>query len=300
MAQNAVSVVLRAGLVVIERLRLDWRRAVSSRVGEAQFAACSRARTAAWLVACVGLLVVAGCSGAAGPTCGTGACTRVLFLGDSFTYVNDLPSTFAGLAESAGRPVQVAMVANGGETLAQQAASSDSLDEIASQGWTYVVLQEQSETPATAVGRDDYTYPAASALASRAEAVGAVPLLFMTWAHKDGLPVSGLPSYEAMQQQIDSAYLVIADELNVPVAPVGFTWYLVRHDHPDIDLWQDDGVHPSVAGTYLAACVFYASIFRQSPEGLSFHDGISDAQAGVLQAEADDNVLKLQSQWGLR
>jgi hypothetical protein len=252
------------------------------------------------LLACISLMFVPGCSVSAAPTCGTGACTRVLFLGNSFTYVNDLPSTFAQLAESAGRPVQVAMVANGGETLAQHAASSDDLNAISSGAWAYVVLQEQSETPATAVGRDEYTYPAASALAGKAEAVGAVPLLFMTWAHKDGWPASGLPTYEAMQQQIDAAYLLIADELKVPVAPVGFTWYMVRHDHPDIDLWQGDGSHPSLAGTYLAACVFYASIFRQSPEGLSFHGGIPDDQASVLQAEANDNVLKLRTQWGLR
>ncbi|MGA2284836.1 MAG: SGNH/GDSL hydrolase family protein [Dehalococcoidia bacterium] len=260
----------------------------------------TRARIMARFIACVSLMVVAGCSGSAGPTCGARACTRVLFLGNSFTYVNHLPSTFAHLAESAGRPVQVALVANGGETLAQHAASPASLDKIASQGWTYVVLQEQSETPATAIGRDDYTYPAAGALAGRAEEAGAAPLLFMTWAHKAGLPASGLPTYEAMQQQIDAAYLLIAGELNVPVAPVGFTWYMVRHDHPDIELWQDDGNHPSRAGTYLAACVFYASIFPQTPEGLSFHGGLSDEQAHALQAEANDNVLKLQTRWGLR
>ena len=119
-------------------------------------------------------------------------------------------------------------------------------------------------------------------------------------AHKAGLPASGLLTYEAMQQQIDAAYLLIAGELNVPVAPVGFTWYMVRHDHPDIELWQDDGNHPSRAGTYLAACVFYASIFQESPEGLSFHGGISEKQAHDLQAEANDNVLKQQTQWRLR
>jgi len=260
-------------------------------------------QTAAGLVACACLVVSVGCSGAAGPTCGTGAgagaCTRVLFLGNSYTYVNDLPSTFARLAQSGGRPVQVAMVANGGETLAQHAASSESLDEIASQSWTYVVLQEQSETPATAAGRDEM-YQAVRTLAGKAQAVGAVPLLFMTWAYKDGLPASGLPTYEAMQQQIDAGYLGIANELEVPVAPVGFTWYMVHNDHPGIGLWSDDGSHPSVAGTYLAACVFYASIFRQSPEGLSFGGGIPDDQARVLQTEANDNVLKLQWQWGLR
>jgi len=289
---------------MIERLLVGRRRATSSRVGVAHLAARSRARSrariSAWLLACLGLLVAAGCGGSAGPTCGTGACTRVLFLGNSYTYVNDLPSTFAQLAESAGRPVQVAMVANGGETLAQHAASADDLNEISSGTWTYVVLQEQSETPVTPAGRDDYTYPAASALAGKAEAGGAVPLLFMTWAHKDGLPESGLPAYETMQQQIDAAYLLIAQELNVPVAPVGFTWYVVRHDHPDIDLWQADGSHPSLAGTYLAACVFYASIFRQSPEGLSFHGGISTEQALALQAAAEDNVVELGAQWGLR
>jgi hypothetical protein len=185
------------------------------------------------------MLVVAGCSGVAGPTCdagaGAGACTRVLFLGNSYTYVNDLPSTFAQLARSAGRNVEASMVANGGETLAQHAASPESLDKIASQAWTYEVLQDQSETPATSAGRDYYTYPAARTLANRVEAAGAVPMFFMTWAHRDGLPQVGLPGYESMQQQLDGAYFSIAHELRVPVAPVGYTWYMVRHDHMYIE-----------------------------------------------------------------
>jgi len=252
------------------------------------------------LIACLSLVVVAGCGGSTAPTCGIGACTRVLFLGNSYTFVNDLPLTFARLAESAGRPVEVAMIADGGETLAEHAASAGDLDRIASGAWTYVVLQEQSTTPATPAGRDHYMYPAASTLAARVEEVGAVPLLFMTWAHKDGLPEAGLPNYEAMQQQIDAAYLLVAEDLRVPVAPVGFAWYMVGQDHPEIELWQGDGSHPSPAGTYLAACVFYAAIFRENPEGLSFHGGISDEQALALQTAAEDNVLKLQAVWGLR
>lgn len=192
------------------------------------------------------------------------------------------------------------MVANGGETLAQHAASAESLGRISSQGWSYVVLQDQSETPSTATGRDYYTYPAARTLAGKVEAVGAIPIFFMTWAHRDGLAAAGMPNYESMQQQLDAAYLGIADELRVPVAPVGFTWYMVRHDHPEIVLWDDDGSHPSKAGTYLAACVFFASIFRASPEGLSFHDDVPDDQAKALQAEAKTEVLDLQAQWGLR
>ena len=245
------------------------------------------------------LLLLAGCGGAAGPVCGTEPCTRVLFLGNSYTYVNDLPSTFARLVGSAGRPVEVAAVANGGETLAQHAASSDSLNQIASRRWTYVILQEQSQTPATWAGRNSM-YPAVRALAGKTESAGATPMLFMTWAHRDGMPESGLADYGSMQVQIDNAYLAIARELSVPVAPVGNTWSLVRQDHPEIALWGDDGSHPSPAGTYLAACVFYASIFRQSPAGLAYYGGLGADQARVLQDEAGRRVLDPEAQWGLR
>ena len=258
-------------------------------------------RPTAAVAACLVLLLAVGCSGVSGPTCGTGAgagnCTRILFLGNSYTYVNDLPSTFAKLAQSGGHPVQVDVIANGGETLAQHAASSDDLNKIASQRWSYVVLQEQSDTPATDGGRA-YMYPAARALAADVEAAEAMPLFFMTWAHKDGAPSAG-QDYEAMQEQIDGAYLNISKELGVPVAPVGYTWAMVRHDHPDIGLWQDDGSHPTAAGTYLAACVFYASVFRRSPAKLSFHGGVSDEQAGLLQDEAGSWVLDMKSEWGL-
>jgi len=259
----------------------------------------ARVRLLAGLLVLAGLLSVAGCGGAPGPTCGSGACTRVLFLGNSYTYVNDLPSTFARLAGSAGRPVQVSMVANGGETLAQHAAAADSKSAIVSQRWTYVVLQEQSQTPATWGGQVSM-YPAVRTLDGQIESAGATPLLFMAWAHRDGMPESGLADYAAMQLQIDNAYLAIAREQKVPVAPVGYTWSVVRRDHPEISLWGDDGSHPNGAGTYLAACVFYAVIFRSSPSGLSYHGGIDDGQARILQDEAGSQVLDHASDWGLR
>ena len=260
-------------------------------------------RAAAGSLVCICLLIAAGCGTGPAPTCvggsGAGGCTRVLFLGNSYTYVNDLPSTFAQLAQSGGRSVEVGMVANGGETLAQHAASSDDSGKISSKGWSYVVLQEQSDTPAYS-SAGSAMYPPAKSLAEQAERVGAVPLLFMTWAHKDGEPDAGMATYESAQEQVDGTYLSLSAELGVPVAPVGYTWLHVHQDHSDIDLWQSDGSHPATAGTYLAACVFYASIFRQSPDGLSFHGGVSDSQARILQDEAAHYVLDMQAQWGLR
>jgi hypothetical protein len=75
---------------------------------------------------------------------------------------------------------------------------------------------------------------------------------------------------------------------------------VVRRDHPEISLWGDDGSHPNGAGTYLAACVFYAVIFRSSPSGLSYHGGIDDGHARILQDEAGSQVLDHAADWGLR
>lgn len=262
----------------------------------------SRAAAALSFLACASLLGPAGCGTGAGASCPSSApttCVRVLFLGNSYTYANDLPGTFAQLARAGGHLVDVAMVAGGGETLAQHASSAESLGKIASGTWTFVVLQEQSETPATSTGASYLMYPAARELAGRARAAGATPIFFMTPAHRDGIPGSATPGYETMQLEVDRSYLAIANELDAPVAPVGFTWFVVRRDHPEIGLWQDDSSHPSTAGTYLAACVFYASIFRQSPEGLAYADGLPDAQASVLRTEAGRNVMDLRAQWGL-
>ena len=248
-------------------------------------------------------LLPLGCGASAPPTCSAAAnaapCTRVLFVGNRYTYVNDLPTTFAELAVAGGHNVEAEMVANGGETLAQHAAAAETLDRISSAQWSFVVLQDQSETPATSTGRS-MMYPAARTLAQKVRAAGAQTMFFMTWAHRDGISIAGVNTYESMQLAINDGYTGIVDELGAPVAPVGFTWFVVRRDHPEIAMWQDDGSHPTASGTYLAACVFYASIFRQSPEGLAFLDGLPSRDANVLQAEAASSVLQNPAQWGLR
>jgi hypothetical protein len=94
-----------------------------------------------------------------------------------------------------------------------------------------------------------------------------------------------------MQAAIDQGYLGLAGNLGVPIAPVGETWQTVVSSQTNADLWQSDGVHPTLAGTYLAACVFYATIFHQSPVGLSYRDNLSHSEATGLQQAAASTVL---------
>ena len=257
----------------------------------------SSTRAARLLLAVVVILVAGGCAGSH-DACGSGTtCTRVLFIGNSYTYVNDLPATFVQLAGAGGHPVATDSVAEGGATLADALASGATADKLAATKWGFVVLQEQSEIPSVAQFRDQQMYPAARSLVARIKGAGATPLFFMTWAHRDGWPENGMPDYLTMQRQIDAAYVTIAQQLGVPAAPVGFAWSTVHRTDPALTLWQDDGSHPTAAGTYLAACVFYAVIFHQSPNGLRWTDGLPPQDAQLLQATATSSVFSPAQAW---
>lgn len=240
---------------------------------------------------------------ASGQGCGNSptnaSCTRVLFIGDSFTSVNDLPSVFASLASAGGHRVTTGMLAPGGSTLADAVASPTTERTIAAERWTFVVLQEQSQIPSLSSDRQAEMDPAARTLVGWIRANASVPMFFLTWAHQAGWPEVGLDNYAAMQAAVDTGYLGISEELGAPVAPVGAAWQSLLAEQPSAQLWQSDGVHPTSEGTYLAACVFYSVIFHQSPVGLGYHDGLSPGQAATAQQVAESVVTTDPSRWGL-
>ncbi len=249
----------------------------------------------------VGLILVLGLSPQVG--CGiprtSASCTRVLFIGNSYTSVNDLPTMFAKLARSGGHRVETGTATKDGSTLADHAGSAGTTTALTSASWSLVVLQEQSQIPAVDQFRQTEMYPAARKLVAMVRRTGAQPIFFITWAHRDGWPEDGLADYRSMQSAIDDGYLTIAREQHAAVAPVGFAWQTLLGQEGNPGLWQDDGSHPTEKGTYLAACVFYATIFRESPKGLTYHSSLSDAEASTLQQVAAVTVLGDPVNWGL-
>jgi len=259
-----------------------------------------------WLLA---VLVVAGlCLAAfatyqrvtANPGCDVGIrCVRVLFLGNSYTSVNDLPDTLARLAWSGGHRMEIAAQAPGGWTLGDHLSSHDTARLLNGTRWDYVVIQEQSEIPSVESFRQSEMYPAVRGLVTMIRRAGATPLLFVTWAHRAGWPQNGMRDYASMQAAIDDGYRAIAAELHVAMAPVGPAWLQMVAQESSPGLWQDDGSHPTGSGTYLAACVFYAAIFGQSPAGLGWHPWIWGGDADRLQRTAAATVLDDRPEWGL-
>jgi hypothetical protein len=223
----------------------------------------------------------------------------VLFFGNSYTFANDLPSVLEHLADSAGKQVETAHRTPGGETLAGHAAAPDTRQLLRDKTWNVVILQDQSQAPALESIRQTEMYPAARTLAHEARRVHALPMLFLTWAHATGWPEQGLPTYARMQSAIDVGYLNIAHELNAPIAPVGIAWWEAVRSRPPLELWAEDGSHPTVAGTYLAACVIYAAIFHATPEGLPYHDALPASVASRLQRIAATVVLRDPTLWSL-
>ena len=231
--------------------------------------------------------------------------TSVLFIGNSYTTVNDLPNTMRQLALSLGDTVQVASAAPGGYTLMDHSNAPATLSAITSQQWDYVVLQEQSQFGALPTF-EAFTDVAATALtyAIKASSECARPVFYMTWGRENGdasncLWYPQMCTYESMQQALRDNYIQLALDNEGYVSPVGWAWKHVRDTHPNIELYQADESHPSVAGTYLAACVFYCTLFRESCVGASFTSTLQPDSAAILQAIASATVLDSLDTWNL-
>jgi len=217
---------------------------------------------------------------------------QILFIGNSYTFSNDLPEMFSKLAREGGHDVSAEVIANGGWTLEEHAQSNDTLENIQNGEWNYVILQEQSVIPSNPIVREQRMYPAVRNLYREIEIIGGSTILFMTWGRRDGLLQLGYRNYNEMQAELERGYEKIANELNITVSPVGTAWQKALEKDTQIDLWQMDGSHPSVKGTYLTACVFYAVIFQESPEGLSYMAGLQIDVGNLLQSVAAETVLQ--------
>lgn len=183
---------------------------------------------------------------------------HALFIGNSYTSTHKLPGMVAALTKAAGLPVQLKVESEvtGGATLEDHWSEPSVRDRIRERAWDFVVLQEQSLRPLEKPARMEKF---ARLLHAEIKKRGAKTVFFLTWARKER-PHS--------QEEINRAYYRIADELEAMIVPVGPAWARVRKEESRLKLYAYDGSHPSPAGTYLAACVFYAVLTGHSPLGL--------------------------------
>lgn len=224
---------------------------------------------------------------------------KILFIGNSYTYVNDLPAAVAAIAKAEGRPLQVASVTQGGQTLKffndpEKEKGKEALAAIASGDYDVVVLQEQSLRPAISTG---LFLEAAASFCEQIRAAGAEPVFYATWGRKEG--AAALAQYkltnETMTAKLNAAYCKAGEVNGAHVACVGLAFYEIYTGHPEIELYNEDGSHPSKAGTFLAALTLYRVIFGETPQksvAVAAQNGVSRAAYELFLTAAENAAEK--------
>ena len=218
----------------------------------------------------------------AGPRPAEDATTRVLFIGSSLTYSQDIPAIFAALAAAAGHgPVSVDGVLYGNTDLRDHWGIGDAQNAIASRPWSLVVLEQGPSARADSrallreyVARFDGVIKQA----------GAKTALFMTWPMQ--VNIADFPASS-------ESYRLAAADVSATLFAVGDAWRAAWRMDQGLELYEDD-FHPTVAAGYLAALVMVGCYYRESVVGLPSQINaagravnINASLAGQLQRAAD-------------
>jgi hypothetical protein len=220
---------------------------------------------------------------------------RVLFVGNSLTASNWMPELVRELAAEAagGQPIFAVQYAAGNWTLRQASQDAELAALLREVRWDVVVLQENSRIASYPPGWARDMYPFARALDRQIIRAGARTVLFMTWGFRDGAPIADHgENFDAMQARIAAGYLELAAQLSTVTAPVGIAWVEAQRRRPGLDLWADDGRHPSLAGSYLAAAVFYAVLSGRDPSTSGFTAALPREEARFLRTVASEVVAQ--------
>jgi len=203
----------------------------------------------------LGLAIANACLSTTAPKLvGTGP--AILFIGNSYTYMNDVPGLVQALAVAAGSPVAVETVANPDYALVDHwNGGSAARSEIAKGGWKYVVLQQGPSS--VEVNRDTLRL-ATKLFDADIRKIGGTTALFSAWPTVD--------RRVDFPRAIES-YRIAASDVNGVFLPVASAWIEAWNRDSTVGLYASDGLHASAEGSYLAALVIFSKLTGKSPLG---------------------------------
>ncbi len=215
---------------------------------------------------------------------------RVLFIGNSYIDVNNLPDVVRRLAAAGGDSLYYKASVPGGTTLQQHSVLPATLSLIAQGGWDYVVLQEQSQRPSFNDGQVAAdVYPYAKKLDSLVHHYSpcAKTVFYMTWGRKNGdasncavwPPVC---TYLGMDSLLQLRYSLMAEQNGGMISPVAKVWRRLRNTRALRSYIRPTRSHPTPAGTYAAALSFYSLLYRKDPVNNTYNFSLPAVQAGMI------------------
>lgn len=231
----------------------------------------------------------------------------VFFIGNSYTAANNLPMLVSQIAASTGNNLVYNSHTPGGSQLNQHSANASVIATIANNTWEHVVLQDQSQKPSFGpafVAAN--VYPFAKILCDTIRHFDSCtqPVFFMTWGRKNGDPgncasAPWLCTYQGMDSALADSYNQMGAQNQAFVSPVGAVWNHLVSNSPTINLYTSDNSHPSVAGSFAAACTFYTVFFRENPTAISFNSSLSSSDALAIKNAVKLIVYDSLSKWNI-
>lgn len=183
---------------------------------------------------------------------------KVLFLGNSHTYYNDLPALFKKICKECGKDVEVSMLAQPGVTYEWHLTQyTDLRFALVHGGYDYMIMQQAAHEPCPS---KEETLRDAGKIIEMAEAQGVKVIQTLPWARVD-IP----EEFEKMKD----IYYTLSDNYSVKLNPVGLVFEDIVKNHPDIRLHWFDGAHAGPYGSYANALCTYMTLFGVKPEGAS-------------------------------
>lgn len=238
-----------------------------------------------------------------------GKAQNVLFIGNSYTHRMDeegnnlLPEMLASMAASQGDQLLYDFRTQNSHSLEEFARTSDDLENFEENArsaielgsWDAVVLQEKSEIPGCANQEVQETFQNSAKKLIKAirEANSSTrPIMYQTWARQDGArencedPSSQHIDFTNLDYTISASIRGVALGNQAEMAIVGEVRRAIRRLDPSIQFYLDDNKHATLAGTYVAACTFYATIFKKDPALLTYNGGLDLNTATTIRQTA--------------
>lgn len=183
---------------------------------------------------------------------------RVLFVGNSLTYVNDLPLMVQSMPCAPGRTLHVDAATMPDSAISDHLSRGDARRKL-DERWDFVVMQQG---PSSLPDSRRELLRGAGRLADRARRAGATPALYMVWPSRQR---------EADFDRVSESYRLAATHVQGLLLPVGDAWREAWKIDPDLALYGQDGFHPSLMGSYLAALVICSRLGGAAPDDLPAH-----------------------------
>ena len=195
---------------------------------------------------------------------------KILFIGNSYTYYNDMPQMLEKTAKNNGKDIQVYSVTKGGRKLIEHISATDEysrkLDELVdNHHFNICFIQEQSHLP---ISNNSLFTEGILAIAEKVKKSANKIILYSTWGRKDGSPT--LEEYnwtnKSMSFALAKAYKNASKLIKADVSYVGLNFYDIYCNRKDINLYNDDLTNPSYEGSCLAMLTHYMKIFNEFPQ----------------------------------